>query len=140
MTIFLSLFLSVMMTSVSPAEPKQESPELKIVQELFRLRNEQKADSAEQYFADTVKVYMKYLRNIPKQTITKLDRSFFKAHPRNKFEITTPVQLTRKNGITTAIIIGKEYLDGTNFNYERIEIKFNHNRKINYFRAFNWKK
>lgn len=125
---------------VLPAAAKQESPEVKIVHELFRLRNEQKADSAEQYFADTVKVYMRYLRNVPKQTITKLDRSFFKAHPKNKFEMTKPVQLIRKDGITTAIIIGKEFLDGTHFKYERIEIKFDRNRKINYFRAFNWKK
>lgn len=122
-----------------PAGPKQESVEVKIVHELFRLRNEQKADSAEQFFADTVKVYMKYLRNVSKQTITKLDRSFFKAHPKNKFEMTAPVQLKKKDGITIAIIIGKEYLDGTHFKYERIEIKFDRNRKINYFRAFNWK-
>ncbi len=121
--------------AASPGEPVQESPELRIVQELFRLRNEGKADSAEQYFADTVKVYMKYLRNVPKQTITRLDRAFFKAHPKNKFEITMPVQLTTKAGITTAIIMGKEYLDGTTFGYERIEIRFNRNRKIDYFRA-----
>ena len=108
--------------------------------ELFRLRNEHKADSAEQYFTDTVLVYMKDLRNVSKQTITGLDKNFFKLHPKNKFEMTTPVELSTKDGIVTAIIIGKEYLDGTTFKYERIEIKFDRNRKINYFRAFKWKK
>ncbi|HMK25299.1 MAG TPA: hypothetical protein VK483_04650, partial [Chitinophagaceae bacterium] len=99
-----------------------------------------KADSAGRYFADTVLVYMKDLRNVPKQTITRLDRSFFTSHPKNKFEIIKPVETVTKDGIVTAIIIGKEYLNGTGFKYERIEIKFDRNRKINYFRAFKWKK
>ena len=119
---------------------KQERLEIKIVHELYRLRNEHKADSAEQYYADTVLVYMKYLRNVPKQTITGLDKSFFKSHPKNKFEMIKPVKIATKDGIVTAIIIGKEYLEGTTFKYERIEIKFDRNRKINYFRAFKWKK
>ena len=119
---------------------RQERREIKIVHELFRLRNEHKADSAEQYFADTVSVYMKDLRNVPKQTITRLDKSFFTSHPKNKFEMTTPVEISTKDGIVTAIIIGKEYLDGTSFKYERIEIKFDRNRKINYFRAFRLKR
>ena len=127
--IFSSFFIAL--------SPGQEPPEKKIVYEVFRLRNEQKADSVEQYFADTVKVYMKTLRNVRKQTITKLDRIFFKAHPKNKFEITKPVEIVIKDGITTAIIIGKEFLDGTTFKYERIEIRFNRNRKIDYFRAAN---
>lgn len=118
----------------------QQGNEVKIVHELFRLRNEQKPDSAEQYFADTVLVYMKSLRNVPKQTITRLDRQFFKSHPKNRFEMTKPVEIITKDGITSAIIIGKEYLDGTSFKYERIEIKFDRKGKINYFRAFNWKK
>jgi hypothetical protein len=118
----------------------QERPEIKIVHELFRLRNEHRADSAEQYFADTVLVYMKDLRNVPKQTITRLDKSFFKSHPKNKFEMTTPVELSTKDDIVTAIIIGKEYLDGTTFKYERIEIKFDRNKRINYFRAARLKK
>jgi hypothetical protein len=83
---------------------------------------------------------MKTLRNVPKQTITRLDRIFFKNHPKNKFEITKPVTITTKDGIVTATIIGKEYLDGTSFKYERIEIKFDRNRKINFFRAYNIKK
>ncbi|HEV7782416.1 MAG TPA: hypothetical protein VGO58_14175 [Chitinophagaceae bacterium] len=133
MTFIFYLFFSCI--TVFPGQPAQEVPEIKIVKELFRLRNEGKADSAEQYFADTVKVYMKTLRNVPKQTITRLDRIFFKSHPKNKFEMTAPVEITTKEGIVTAIIIGKEYLDGTSFKYERIEIKFDRNRKINYFRA-----
>ena len=119
---------------------KQERPETKIVHELFRLRNEHKPDSAEQYYADTVLVYMKTLRNVPKETITKLDRIFFRSHPKNKFEITDPVQVVTKSGITSAIIIGKEYLDGKDPFYERIEIKFDRDKKINYFRAAKLKK
>jgi hypothetical protein len=140
MNFILYILLSCFIAADPQPEKKQERMEIKIVHELFRLRNEQKADSAEQYFADTVAVYMKDLRNIPKQTITRLDKIFFTSHPKNKFEITTPVELSTKDGIVTAIIIGKEYLDGTTFKYERIEIKFDRNRKINYFRAFKWKK
>ena len=134
------MLLSCIMPADPQPEKKQERIEIKIVNELFRLRNEHKADSAEQYFADTVLVYMKDLRNTAKQTITRLDKIFFKSHPKNKFEMITPVELSTKDGIVTAIIIGKEYLDGTTFKYERIEIKFDRNRKINYFRAFKWKK
>jgi hypothetical protein len=121
-------------------EQKQERPEITIVNELFRLRNEHKADSAEKYFADIVLVYMKDLRNVPKETITTLDRIFFKSHPKNKFEMTEPVELITKSGITSAIIIGKEYLDGKDPHYERIEIKFDRDKKINYFRAAKLKK
>lgn len=117
----------------------QDPPELTIVQELFRLRNEHKADSAAHYFADTVRVYMKYLRNVPKGVVTQSDKNFWKAHPNNKFEMTAPVQIVVKAGITTAIITGKEYLDGTSFQYERIELKFDHNRKIYFFRGFSLK-
>ena len=120
-------------------KPVQERPEIKIVQELFRLRNEHKADSAEQYYADTVRVYMKYLRNVPKKKITQSDKSFWKAHPKNKFEMTAPVQIMVVAGITTATIIGKEYLDGTAFQYEKVEIKFDRNKKIYSYRAFRWK-
>ena len=140
MNFLLQTLLCFITASAPQAEIKQERAELKIVHELFRLRNEHKADSAEQYFADTVLVYMKYLRNVTKETITKLDRSFFKSHPKNKFEMTTPVQLITKSGITSAIIIGKEYLDGKDPQYERIEIKFDRDKKINYFRAAKLKK
>ena len=140
MTFILYILLSCVTIGVLQKEPEQERVEIKIVHELFRLRNEHKADSAEQYFADTVLVYMKYLRNVPKETITRLDRSFFKSHPKNKFEITAPVQVITKPGITSAIIIGKEYLDGKDPYYERIEIIFDRNKKINYFRAFKWNK
>jgi hypothetical protein len=121
-------------------EPEQERDEIKIVNELFRLRNEHKADSAEQYFADTVLVYMKYFKNVPKKIITKSDKNFWKTHPNNKFEITAPVQVTNRSGITTVIVIGKEYLDGVTFQYERIELKFNRNKKIISFKGFKLKK
>lgn len=119
---------------------KQQRVEIKIVHELFRLRNEHKADSAEQYFADTVLVYMKYLRNIPRKIITQADKNFWKAHPKNKFEITAPVQIKDVAGITTVTLFGKEYLDGTSFQYEKIEIRFDGDKKINYFRGVNLKK
>ena len=134
------MLLSCIMPADPQPEKKQERIEIKIVNELFRLRNEHKADSAEQYFADTVLVYMKDLRNTAKQTITRLDKIFFKSHPKNKFEMITPVELSTKDGIVTAIIIGKEYLDGTTFKYERIEIKFDRNKKIYSYRGFRWKK
>lgn len=133
------LFVCVTAGKIQPGHTMQIR-EIKIVHELFRLRNEHKADSAEQYFADTVLVYMKYLKNVPKKTITKSDKNFWKAHPNNKFEMTAPVQITTKAGITTAIIIGKEYLDGTSFQFERIELKFDRNKKINSYRGFKWKK
>ena len=121
-------------------EYKQERVEIKLVNELFRLRNEHKADSAELYFADTVQVYMKYMRNVPKKKITQSDKSFWKAHPKNKFEMTEPVRLSDQSGITTVTIIGKEYLDGKDFKYEKIEIKFNRNKKIISYRGFNIKR
>lgn len=112
----------------------------KLVLELFRLRNEHKADSAERYYADTVKVYMKYLRNVPRRVITQSDKAFWKAHPHNKFEITAPLKLTRSAEGTAVIISGKEYLDGTTFRYERIEIRFNRAGKIYYYRGFSIRK
>ena len=138
MVLFFSILFSCAATALS-TEPRQEAPESKILRELFRLRNEGKPDSAEHYYADTVLVYMKTLRNIPKQTITKLDRAFFKNHPKNKFEMTSSIDLSTKNGIVTAIFVGKEYLDGTSFKYEKIEIRFDRKGKINYFRAYNIK-
>lgn len=138
MIYLLSILLSCATAVVLQKGPGQEKEEIKIVHELFRLRNEHKADSAEQYFADTVKVYMKYLKNVPKKKITQSDKSFWKAHPNNRFEITAPVQITVVAGITTATIVGKEYLDGTTFQYEKIEIKFDSNKKINSFRGFRW--
>jgi len=138
MTFILYTILAIV--TAGAVQPEQDRTEIKIVQELFRLRNEHKADSAEQYFSDTVRVYMKYLRNVRKEMITSSDKSFWKAHPKNKFEITDPLQIKDIAGIATVTIIGKEYLDGTTFQYERIEIRFDQNKKINYFRAFNWKK
>ncbi len=131
------LHLMISFITADPHQPGkiQERVEINIVNELFRLRNEHKADSAEILYADTVLVYMKYLRDIPKKIVTQSDKSFWTAHPHNKFEMTAPVQISTVEGITTAIIIGKEYLDGTDFIYERIEIKFNRDKKINYFRA-----
>jgi len=136
--------LSILLLGVTAGdldkEPRQEKTEMKIVYELFRLRNEHKADSAEQYYADTVRVYMKYLRNIPRKLITRSDKSFWKAHPKNKFEITAPVQIARVAGITIATVFGKEYLDGSTFQFEKIEIKFDRNKKIYSYRGFKWKK
>lgn len=118
----------------------QERKEIQIVKELYRLRNEHKADSAEQFFADTVKVYMKYMRNVPKKKITESDKQFWKVHPKNKFDITEPIRLIDGTGNTTAIVVGKEYLDGTNFQYERIEIVFDRYKKIISLRGFRLKK
>ena len=140
MTFILYIFLACVIAGTPLPVKEQERVEIKIVYELFRLRNEHKADSAQQYYADTVRMYMKYLRNIPRRIITQSDKSFWKAHPKNKFEITAPVKITVTAGITTATIIGKEYLDGTAFQYEKIEIKFDQNKKINSFRGFRWKK
>ena len=140
MIFILSISFALITAVASIPQPGQEQPEIKLVQELFRLRNEHKADSAELYYADTVKIYMKYLRNIPRRIITQSDKRFWKAHPKNKFEMTAPIQITNAGGVTTAIITGKEYLDGTSFQYEKIEIKFNRNKKIYSYRGFNWKK
>ena len=122
------------------AEYNQEGVEIRLLNELFRLRNEHKADSAELYFADTVQVYMKYMRNVPREKITQSDKDFWKAHPKNKFEMSEPVRLSDKSGITTATIIGKEYLNAKDFKYERIEIMFNRNKKIISYRGFNIKR
>jgi hypothetical protein len=139
MTFILYLLFSSAITGLVPKEPEQERKEITIVYELFRLRNEHKADSAEQYFADTVLVYMKYLKNVPKKRITQSDKSFWRSHPKNKFEISEPVKITVVAGITTATIIGKEYLDGNAFQNEKIEIKFDRDKKINSFRGFKLK-
>ena len=104
---------------------------ISIITELFRLRNEHKADSLEKFYADTVLVYMKYLRNIPRKEITRSDKQFWKRHPKNKFVMTRPVEIRVESGITRAIVIGKEYPDGGSYGYERIEIKFDRNKKIN---------
>lgn len=119
------------------ADANRQDAEKAIVYDLFRLRNEHKADSAVLYFADRVQVYMKYLRNVSRQQVAASDRTFWKAHPNNKFEITAPVEVYRKDGFVQAIIFGKEYLDGTSFVRERIEIRFNSQRKIYYYRGFN---
>ena len=86
MTFILYMLISVFAVVIPLTEKKQARIEITIVNELFRLRNEHKADSAELLYADTVMVYMKYLRNIPRRVITKADKSFWKAHPKNKFE------------------------------------------------------
>ena len=130
----LSLFLSVWLLfhtgfNLLPVQ-RQEREEIQIVKELYRLRNEHKADSAEKYFADTVKVYMKYLRNVPKKKITESDKRFWKAHPKNKFEITGPIKIIDGQGTSKAVFSGKEYLDGTSYQNEKLEIVFDRNMKI----------
>jgi hypothetical protein len=137
-TVFYRLLLTGAPVNGEQYLPLQRDEE-KLVRELFRLRNEHKADSAELYYADTVKVYMKYLRNIPRRTITLSDKQFWKDHPRNKFEITAPIQIKTSSGGFTAFVYGKEFLDGTMFKYEKIEIKFNRSRKIYFYRGYHWK-
>lgn len=138
---FILILILLWSSSVKPVQDwHQERMEIQIIKELYRFRNTHMADSAEQFFADTVKVYMKYLRNVPRKKITESDRKFWKAHPKNKFEITEPIKLIDGTGNTTAIVIGKEYLDGTSFQNERIEIVFNRNKKIISFRGFRLKK
>jgi hypothetical protein len=117
----------------------QQDTFILIINELFRLRNEHKADSLEKFYSDIVLAYMKYLRNVPRKEITRSDKQFWKRHPKNKFVMTSPVQIKVEAGITKAIVIGKEYPDGSNYQYERIEIKFDRNKKINSFRAVNIK-
>ena len=136
MNLPLYIFLLIVSSGTFFPAQAQERKEIKIVQELFRLRNEHKADSAEQYYADTVLIYMKYLKHIPRRIITRSDKNFWRAHPQNKFEITAPAQLTKVAGVITATLIGKEYLDGTTFQYEKIEIKFDKDGRIYSFRGF----
>lgn len=135
--LLLKIFLAFLLPyGQAPQKKPVQRTEQEIVYDLFRLRNEHKADSAELYFADTVQVYMKYLRNVPRRTVTRSDKQFWKDHPGNRFEMTAPVQVTNKGGITTVIVVGKEYLDGTTFQKERIEIRFNRNKKIFYYRGY----
>ncbi len=116
----------------------QEPTEIKLVNEWFRFRNEHKADSAELYFADTVQVYMKYMRNVPKAKVTASDKQFWKNHPKNKFEMTTAPTLKFIDSIAIVTVMGKEYLDGINFKKEKIEIKLK-DQKIISVRAVNLK-
>ena len=136
MNLLLFIFLTIVASCTFFPAQAQERKEIKIVQDLFRLRNEHKADSAELYYADTVLTYMKYLKNIPRRIITEYDKSFWRTHPQNKFEIIDPVQLTKAAGVITTTIIGKEYLDGKTFQYEKIEIKFDKDGRIFSFRGF----
>ena len=132
----LYIFLTVISSGTFYPAQAQERKEIKIVEELFRLRNEHKADSAEQYYADTVLVYMKYLKNIPRKIISQSDKSFWRTHPKNKFEITAPIKLIEVSGVITVTVIGKEYLDGKKFQREKIEIKFDKKGRIYSFRGF----
>ncbi|MGB3005273.1 MAG: hypothetical protein WBC06_02105 [Chitinophagaceae bacterium] len=140
MKFILNILLYCVTAGIEEKAPKQEREEIRIVNQLFRMRNEHKADSAELYFADTVRVYMKYLRNVPRKMITQSDKSFWKSHPKNRFEITVPVQIKMLGGITIATITGKEYLDGSSYQFERIEIKFDRNKKIFSYRGIKLKK
>lgn len=128
----LHLFLIIFFTCGHP--PQQE--EIKIVENLLRLRNEHKADSAENLYADNVLVYMKYLRNVSKKKITQNDKIFWKSYPKYRFEITSAIQVHKVKGMTTAIVYGNEFLDGVTIKKEKLEIKFDPYKKINYFRAY----
>jgi len=142
--LFAGAILYILICGLSPERDVIKDPpqrvELKMIHDLFRLRNEHKADSVEKYYADTVAVYMKFLRNVPKKKITRVDKEFWKAHPNNKFEITAPVKITDEKDFVKAIIFGNEYLDGKSFVRERIEIRFNRKKKIFYYRGFLLKK
>lgn len=131
--------LSILISIFYCLNTNAQQPEVYTVQKLFRLRNEHKADSAALLFADTVKVYMKYLRNVPRKKIAESDRQFWKDHPKNWFEMTEPVKIKKKDGITIAVVYGKEYLDGSGFKKERIEISFGRNGKIDSFRGYSIK-
>lgn len=133
------IFILFVIVCFGSMHAKAQREELEIIQELFRLRNEHKADSVEKLYSDTVLIYMKFLKNIPRKKITQVDKLFWKMHPANKFEITGPVQIKTIKGIVTAVIFGKEYLDGISFKKERIEITFDRNKKINSFRGFSVK-
>lgn len=136
----INLFYLLAAVVINGNNVPQQHPAERQVLELFRLRNEHKADSAERFYADTVKVYMKFLRNIPRRVITKSDKAFWKTHPRNKFEITGPLKVTETGEGTTVTFTGNEYLDGTAYLPERIEIRFNKAGKIYYYRGFSLKK
>lgn len=123
----------------SPPLYAQSTVEKNIIITLFRLRNEHKADSAGAYLADTVAVYMKNLRNVPKAVVVNSDKQFWKQHPHNKFEITAPISLEKKIEYTQVTIYGKEYLDGVHYQKERIEIRLNQQQKIIYYRGFHVK-
>ncbi|MCB0741221.1 MAG: hypothetical protein KDB92_09300 [Chitinophagaceae bacterium] len=135
--LFLFLFPAGITSVCAQANSKKN--EKILVQELFRLRNEHNADAAEKYFANTVEVYMKYLRNVPREKITEVDKQFWKNHPHNKFEITRPITMHTEGHKTVATIFGKEYLDGKSFKHEKIIIKFNRFKKIIYYRGFHIK-
>lgn len=76
MTILLYLLLTCTTAGKNEQVNTLQNEEIKIVHKLFRLRNEHKADSAEQYFADTVLVYMKYLRNVSKKRSRRATEAF----------------------------------------------------------------
>lgn len=135
---FKSVFCIAFIVTAFPGQlPAQEQEEVSLIRTLYRLRNEHKADSAGMFFADTVVRYMKYLKNVPRSAVVASDKAFWKAHPGNRFEITGPVSIEQRNGQTVGVLTGKEYLDGSSFRRERIEIIFNRNKKIISFRGFN---
>ena len=121
MTSLLFFLLSVVIAGELKM-PRQDKAELQIVHELFGPKSP---------FGSA---------DVPRKIITKSDKSFWKAHPKNKFEMIKPIEIMTTAGITMAIVIGKEYLDGASFKYEKIEIKFDRNKKIFSFRGFSWKK
>ena len=125
-----------MMAACFLGRARAQQAESAIVRELYRLRNEHKADSAARLFADTVLVYMKYLRNVPREKIAAADQLFWKAHPGNRFEITALSQKRNPNGSVIVTVLGKEYLDGASFKKERIEIQFNQQQKINSLKGY----
>jgi hypothetical protein len=129
-------FFLVMVFWCHPPLQAQLVDEKNIIVALFRLRNEHNAVAAGHFFADTVAVYMKNLRNVPKAVVVNSDKTFWKNHPRNRFQITAPIIIETKKEYTKATIYGNEYLDGLHFQKERIEIRLNGQQKIYYYRGF----
>jgi hypothetical protein len=109
---------------------------ISIVTELFRLRNEHKADTIEKLYSDTLLTYFKYFKNVSKKEVTKSDKHYWATFSKDKFIFTEPVQIILDSSQTKAVVIGKQYQDGTNFLNERVEIQFDKHRKINSVRAF----
>jgi len=111
-----------------------------IVTKLFRLRNEHKADSIELLYSDTVKSYLKNLKNISKNIITKSDKHYWAKYKSDNFIITDPIQIIMNSLGDKAIVKGRQCYDEKRCYDEIVEIGFDSTRKINYVRAFYDKK
>jgi hypothetical protein len=109
---------------------------ISIVTELFRLRNEHKADSIELLYSDTVKSYFKNLKNVSKNIITKSDKQYWTKYKSDNFNITDPIQIVIDSLGDKAIVKGRQCYDEKRCYDEIVEIGFDLTKKINYVRAF----